>query len=176
MIALLGQSAQVRETATDNGWVLSVQTEKPGRLIGRKGQYLESLELVLNRIVHRATGEYADVIIDIDGYQRPERAPRAARQKGGDEPVPAELERLALDAAKEVRLWGEPKTLGPLTAHERRAIHAVLRKVPEVESVSGPDEGGNRKKVTIRPRPAAGAAARPPAATGATAAGEEGQG
>ena len=34
----------------------------------------------------------------------------------------------ALDAAKEVRRWGEPKTLPPMNAHDRRIIHITLEK------------------------------------------------
>ena len=158
LITLLGQQAEVRESADGDGLVLSVHTEKPGRLIGRKGQYLESLELVLNRMVHKATGEFADVVIDIDGYQRRERSARPP-PAGADEAVPPELARLALDTARDVRLRGEPQTIGPLTAAERRGVHRVLRRVPEVASESGADEGENRKKVTIRLRPAAASSA-----------------
>lgn len=157
LITLLGQQAEVRESPAADGLVLRVKTEKPGRLIGRKGLYLESLELVLNRIVQKATGEFAGVSIDIDGYQRREHG-SCPLPSGDDEAVSPELERLALDAARDVRRSGEPRTLGPLTGRERRGIHTVLRQAPEVESESGPDEGDNRKKVTIRLRAAAGTA------------------
>ena len=214
MISLLGLRAEVRDASHDDLTVLSVQTDTPGRLIGRKGQYLESLELVLNRIIKKRAEDFPGIAIDIDGYQRGagaareprehdgrerdgrdrgprdrdrgprergprdgaprergprergprdysprERAPQASSGPGTAAPAPAadrdeaiapELERMALDAAKEVRLWGAPKTLGPFAPGVRRAIHVVLRGVPQVEAESGPDEGSNMKKVIIR--------------------------
>jgi len=204
MISLLGLRAEVQDASHDDLTVLSVQTDTPGRLIGRKGQYLESLELVLNRIIKKKAEDFPGIVIDIDGYQRGagaereprerearergsrergprergprergprergprdseprERGPRARGPRDGgpgesaaagdrEETIAPELERMVLDAAKEVRLWGETKTLGPFAPGVRRAIHAVLRGVPQVEAESGPEQGENMKKVIIR--------------------------
>lgn len=195
MIALLGLRAEVRDASHDDMTVLSVHTDTPGRLIGRKGQYLESLELVLNRIVKKKAEDYPGITIDIDGYQKrsgsphearehesrereprnrgPERSPRGrGPSMDRDEGLSPEVERMALDAAKEVRLWGEPKAIGPFPAAVQRAIHAVLRSVPEVQAESGSDEGNNMKKVIIRlvtpgkPGAAAGAAGQDTIANG----------
>jgi len=192
MIDLLGGRAEVTDISQGEEVVLSIKTETPGRLIGRKGQHLESLELLLNRIIFKKQETTTYIQLDIDGYRRKggikekrddgaggesgggngdvrvdaaageprqgrgrNRAwePRAERGEesdgdaGGSFP---EQERLAVDAAKEVRRWGEPKTMGPYPARERRAIHQALKAVPEVEAESGPDLGGNRKTITIR--------------------------
>lgn len=243
MISLLGLDAEVADASHDDVNVLSVKTAKPGRLIGRKGIYLSSMELLLNRMVQKKSDEFVPIRIDIDGYERggKDRAADAA-EPGAEAPAAAPAEtaepavagegrrerfsrdrgdrgergdrggrgrdrdrgdrgergerferhdrhdrrggegrsdrmdrggghgggapdvaKLALDAAKEVRLWGQPKTLGPFSSVERKLIHDALNQVSGVEAVSGPDLGGNRKTVSIHiagtvPKPEPGAA------------------
>ena len=57
------------------------------------------------------------------------------------------LRQQALDSAKEVKRWGDPVTLPPMNAHDRRIIHVTLQDDPEISTES---EGeGARKKVVI---------------------------
>ena len=146
MIELLGFAADISETEGERGFALNLKTADPGRLIGRKGHYLQSLELLLNRMLRKAHKQFPWVELDIDGYQRKTR-----RRSGTSASPEAErLHRMAVDTAKEVKRWGQPKKLGPFEARERRVIHMVLREDSEVESESAEDEGGGMKKVVIR--------------------------
>src|SRR5450756_2206609 len=88
MISLLGLRAEVRDASHDDLTVLSVHTETPGRLIGRKGQYLESLELLLNRIVKKKAEDFPGIAIDIDGYQKRSGSPHEARERESREHEP----------------------------------------------------------------------------------------
>jgi spoIIIJ-associated protein len=62
----------------------------------------------------------------------------------------SKLEQLAIDTAKEVKRWGDTKTLGPMSARERRVIHVTLEADPEVVSESGEERPDGRKTVVIR--------------------------
>ena len=42
----------------------------------------------------------------------------------------------ALDAAKEVRKWGESVTLPPMNSHDRRIIHITLENEPDLATES----------------------------------------
>lgn len=150
MVDLLGIAATAEDISSGDEAVVTLRTEDAARLIGRQGQHLESLELLLNRLIHKAPGDFAFVLLDVDGYRREkrERPPRDSGFKASPE-----LEKKALDMAKEVKRWGQPKTLGPLSPGERRAVHVVIRDFPGVETESGPDEGKGMKKLTIRPAP-----------------------
>lgn len=156
MVDLLGLPAKAEDISGGEEAVITLRTEEAGRLIGRKGQCLESMELLLNRLIHKAPNDFAYVVLDVDGYRhsgpRPGDGHRGSPGERRGEASP-ELERQAVDLAKEVRRWGEPKTLGPLTAGQRRGVHMILRNVPGVETESGPDEGNGMKKLTIRPAP-----------------------
>ena len=61
------------------------------------------------------------------------------------------MEHIAKDAAKEVKMWGEPKRIGPYKPGERRIIHMTLRNDPEVETESDAQpDANNCKMVEIR--------------------------
>ena len=145
MLTCLGLNAQISDASDQREIVLSVKTGDAGRLIGRKGVYLENLELLLNRLVRHKGDPFPRITVDVDGYQR--------QKRGRADHFSADQERLrqqALDAAKEVKRWGEPKTLGPMSARQRRIVHLALRDDATVETESGPDEGGGMKRVVVR--------------------------
>lgn len=64
----------------DKGSKLAViiASEDAGRIIGRKGQTLESLQLLLNRMMFNAEPDCPRIVLDIDGYSRNNTRP------GGD--------------------------------------------------------------------------------------------
>jgi spoIIIJ-associated protein len=145
MIELLGLPAKVSVRDESEKVVIGVETEEPGRLIGRKGRYIESLQYLLNRVLGQKYGEMPPVMIDVDGYQS--RAPQGrVRPSSEDE---TQVRQRALDAAKEAKRWGTPKTIGPLTAAERRIVHTALREDSTITTESGPEDAKGMKKVTI---------------------------
>ena len=143
-----------------------ISSDNAGRIIGRKGQTLESLQLLVNRIMFKSDEECPHITLDIDGYAAGDResreektgeegeTPREYRRrprKGNGEGAPRnsveQLEKLAQDAAKEVKRWGEPVKLPEMNAHDRRIIHITLKEDAEVTTES---EGeGAMKKVVI---------------------------
>lgn len=161
MLDYLGLDAELKVEAQENRLAIRINSSEPGRIIGRKGQTLESLQLLLNRIMFKGDEDCPRISIDIDGdaeggarprrerSDRGERAPRERRERRERHNSVSEeqLVAQALDAAKEVKKWGEPVTLPKMTAHDRRIIHITLEKDPELQTES---EGeGSLKKVVI---------------------------
>ena len=162
MFGYLGLTGDFRlESKTNNRIGVKISSSDVGRIIGRRGQTLESLQLVLNRIVGKDDKEFPLVLLDIDGYADGERAPRKEgaegeeqaesnrpargfrrrergdREEGGQRLSSKEqLERQAQDAAKEVKRWGDPIKLPEMNAHDRRIIHLALKEDPEVVTES----------------------------------------
>ena len=139
-----------------------IASSDAGRVIGRKGQTLESLQLLVNRMMFKQDENCPHIMLDIDGYANGEReggrevrenreGGRRSRRNGdgaGRSGSSVEqLERQALDAAKEVKRWGEPVKLPEMNAHDRRIIHITLKDDPEVTTESLGD--GQMKKVMI---------------------------
>ena len=108
--------------------------------------------MVLNRILRRKLQDEDNtpwVVLEVDGYCVPHKSvEHHGRVSKSDMET---LKAMALDAAKEVKYWGEPKVVGPYRPGERRIIHMTLRNDPAVETVSDAEADANGcKRVTIR--------------------------
>lgn len=175
MFDYLGLSASLRVEEKGARIGVKISSDDAGRIIGRKGQTLESLQLLLNRIMFKDDEECPHIMLDIDGYARGERGARSEASEGDDPAATEEgeerrerpqrerrerrprreertstkdqLEQQALDAAKEVKRWGEPVTLPEMNAHDRRIIHVTLKEDPELTTESIGE--GAFKKVVI---------------------------
>lgn len=151
MVRLLGIDAEVSAgVIEENRLKLCLNSGEAGRLIGRKGQSLESLELLLNRILKCADEDNPWVPVEVDGYSTGRTGGDGPRHRG--ENVDQErFECLASDTAKEVKRWQKEKKIGPFSPAERRIIHLTLQDDEEVltESEAVPGEAG-RKYVIVR--------------------------
>ena len=146
-----------------------ISSDNAGRIIGRKGQTLESLQLLVNRMMFKMDENCPHITLDIDGYASGDRESKEQPAVDGENAAPAgqkeyrrrsrrgsdaaprasveQLEKQAKDAAKEVKRWGEPVKLPEMNAHDRRIIHITLKDDPEVTTESIGD--GAMKKVVI---------------------------
>lgn len=70
MVGLLGLNAEVADKVSGRNIVLSVNTDEPGRLIGRNGSSLDNVGLLMNRILKKTDNSFPKVIIDVDGYDK----------------------------------------------------------------------------------------------------------
>ena len=161
MLDYLALEATVKSEKRNSKINLIVSSSDAGRIIGRKGQSLESLQILLNRMLQNGKEDFPKVYIDIDGYSsgksgpdakpahrssdRHSRAPRRFEDK--DEGKDEILRQQALDAAKEVRRWGEPVTLPKMNSHDRRIIHISLENEPDIQTESTGE--GSMKSVTV---------------------------
>jgi spoIIIJ-associated protein len=137
LLETMGFSVTVEEKHPDNGLLLDVQTDDPGRLIGRQGQTLGQLQYVLNRLLFKQDPTVAKVTVDVGGYRS--QAQGALVQK-------------ALEAAEKVRRWGDLVELEPMNAFDRRVVHNALKDDPAVETHSVEVEGTQKKAILLRPR------------------------
>jgi len=106
-----------------------------GILIGRRGQTLSCLQYIVRLIVGHQTEAWVPIIVDVEGYkQRRYEAVQA----------------LAWRIAEQVKAGGEPFTLEPMSAYERRIIHLALAEHPDVTTQSIGE--GEARKVVILPK------------------------
>jgi spoIIIJ-associated protein len=137
LLQQLGFNVTIEEHHLDEGLLLDVQTDDPGRLIGRQGQTLTSLQYILNRLLFRQDPQVPKVTVDIGGYRA--QAREAVVKK-------------AIEAAEKVRRWGDIVELEPMSAFDRRIVHNALKDDPGVESHSVEVEGTQKKAILLRPR------------------------
>lgn len=111
--------------------VIDISGDDLGLLIGRRGDTLLSLQYLVNHILSRQFPGRGGVSIDVEHY-------RHRRE--------SQVMQLAQRMADRVRETGNPITLEPMPAAERRLIHLALADDPELETNSI-GEGDNRKVV-----------------------------
>lgn len=68
MLDFLGLEATLRVEERGNRLGIKISSPEAGRIIGRKGQSLESLQTLLDRILFRGEESGPRVMLDIDGY------------------------------------------------------------------------------------------------------------
>lgn len=87
MLDYLGLKADVSLKEIDGKTVLATQSEDAGRIIGKRGLTLQSLELLINRIATKNDAECHWITINVDGYsssRRRERPQFREERRGGD--------------------------------------------------------------------------------------------
>lgn len=155
MLDYLGLDAMLKTEMKGSNVAIKITSEEAGRIIGRKGQTLENLQLLLNRMLFNGDRTFPRVSLDIDGYTRGDfrSGKRGDKREGsngerrGSGVDEEQLRCQALDASKEVKRWGESVVLKAMNSHDRRIIHITLEEDPELETCS---EGeGSLKKVII---------------------------
>ena len=152
----LGLEASLSTVVSAERLIIKISSTEAGRIIGRKGQNLEGLQLLVNRIVFKGEEDAPRISLDIDGYSRENfRGGSESRGKGrsgsdrySDSGYSEEqLRQRAIDAGKEVKKWGEPVLLPKMNAHDRRIIHITLQDDPMLVTES---EGeGSMKRVVV---------------------------
>ena len=115
---------------------LNILGEDLGVLIGRRGNTLYSLQYIVYLIVSQRLKAHVPVSIDVEGYK--ERRLDSLRT-------------LAERMAERVLATGQPVTMEPMPANERRIVHLALRDHPEVTTQS--IGFGEDRKVTILKKP-----------------------
>lgn len=116
--------------------VATIEAEDAGRLIGYRGETLDSLQLLVNQIFSHQVGNdnFKRVIIDVGGWRKNKEA---------------DLERRARSWADEVKESGEEIELESMPAWQRRIVHMVVGEVEGVESESVGE--GKDRHLVLRP-------------------------
>ncbi|MGA9875769.1 MAG: R3H domain-containing nucleic acid-binding protein [Solirubrobacteraceae bacterium] len=121
----LGLDVDVQVDEADGVLSGSLEGDDVGLFIGRRGQTIDAVQHLAQRIVFHGGSPDARVVIDADGY----RARRAEV-----------LQSIALDAAEESLRSGRAVELDPMPASERRIVHEYLRDRDDVQTHSEGEE------------------------------------
>jgi spoIIIJ-associated protein len=113
-------------------WVIDVQGNDLGVLIGPRGETLNALQYVARLMTGHKLHQRPHFIVDVEGY-------RSRREQA--------LSRLAERMAKKVVARGKALNLEPMPPNERRIIHMTLRDHDQVFTESKGE--GSRRQVRI---------------------------
>lgn len=123
-------------SVVDEEGALSINMEgsNMGILIGKRGQTLDSLQYLTNRVANKMQAGYVRVKLDTEDYRR--------RRK-------ETLENLAKNIASKVKRTRKTVSLEPMNPYERRIIHSALQSDPAVSTHSEGEEPYRRVVVTL---------------------------
>ena len=129
------KDVKVTSTVDEEG-ALSIDMEgsNMGILIGKRGQTLDSLQYLTNRVANKMQDGYVRVKLDTEDYRR--------RRK-------ETLENLAKNIASKVKRTRRTVSLEPMNPYERRIIHSALQSDPAVSTHSEGEEPYRRVVVTL---------------------------
>ena len=113
---------------------INMEGSNMGILIGKRGQTLDSLQYLTNRVANKMQDGYVRVKLDTEDYRR--------RRK-------ETLENLAKNIASKVKRTRKTVSLEPMNPYERRIIHSALQSDPAVSTHSEGEEPYRRVVVTL---------------------------
>ena len=123
------------EIDQDGALCVDMSGEHMGILIGKRGQTLDSLQYLANRVANKHQEGYVRVKLDTENY-------RARREET--------LRHLAKNIAHKVKRNRRPVALEPMNPYERRVIHSALQSDPYVMTHSEGEEPFRKVVITLK--------------------------
>ena len=119
----------------DGALCVDMEGDHMGILIGKRGQTLDALQYLANRVANKHQDGYVRVKLDTENY-------RARREET--------LKHLAKNIAHKVKRNRRPVSLEPMNPYERRIIHSALQSDPYVTTHSEGEEPYRKVVVTLK--------------------------
>jgi spoIIIJ-associated protein len=124
LLSAMGFTAEVTAVEDDERILLEVKGPDTGLVIGKKGQTLDAIQYLVNRVASRglAEGEFGKPIhVDAEGY-------RSRRAES--------LVELAHRLAEKAKRSGRPVEADAMSAADRRVMHVALANMPGIRTRS----------------------------------------
>ncbi len=135
VLKTMGMEVSVTTSIDEDGALsLDIAGENMGILIGKRGQTLDSLQYLTNRVANKMQDGYVRVKLDTENY-------RARRKET--------LENLAKNIAHKVKRTKRSFSLEPMNPYERRIIHSALQSDKYVSTHSEGQEPYRKVVVTL---------------------------
>ncbi|MFI3171571.1 MAG: RNA-binding cell elongation regulator Jag/EloR [Eubacteriales bacterium] len=128
------EATVIAEVDEEGALSVNIDGKNMGVLIGKRGQTLDSLQYLANRVANKEQDGYIRVKLDTENY-------RERRKKT--------LENLAKNIAYKVKRTRKPVSLEPMNPYERRIIHSALQDDSRVSTHSEGDEPYRKVVVTL---------------------------
>ncbi len=135
MADLITDDASVSHETQDDRLTLSIEGGNAGILIGRKGQTLDAMQFLTDKIINRKSDARVRVRVDIEGYMETRKD---------------NLKHLAYKMADKAKKTGRPATINQMSPQDRRIVHMALKDDNKVRTQSMGD--GYYRRLVIFPK------------------------
>lgn len=131
----MGVEAEIENRFLEETVIFNLRTQDSGMLIGQYGANLNALQYLARLMAFRRLGEAIRFVIDVEDYKK-------SREEF--------LRELARQAADRVRETKESLLLKPMSAYERRVVHAEISSLSDIETESVGEEP--ERRILIKPK------------------------
>ncbi len=114
---------------------VTITGDSAGQLIGRRGESLDALQMILSLAVNKTPGEYVRIMLDIENY-------RAKREES--------LVRYANKMARTAAKQRKNIKLEPMNPYERRIVHSALQSDTYVTTYSEGEEPYRKVVIAVK--------------------------
>ncbi|NOX33358.1 MAG: KH domain-containing protein [Deltaproteobacteria bacterium] len=135
MADLITDDARVSAYTEKDRLTLKIEGGNAGILIGRKGQTLDAMQFLTDKIINRKSEARVRVKVDIEGYMETRKS---------------NLKHLAYKMADKAKKTGRPATINQMSAQDRRIVHLTLKDDNHVRTQSMGD--GYYRRLVIFPK------------------------
>ena len=135
MANLITDDTTVEAETEEDRLTLKINGGNAGILIGRKGQTLDAMQFLTDKIINRKSEARVRVKVDIEGYMETRKT---------------NLKHLAYKMAEKAKKTGRPTTINQMSAQDRRIVHLALKDDAQVRTQSMGD--GYYRRLVIFPK------------------------
>jgi spoIIIJ-associated protein len=135
MADLITDDATVEAQTHRDHLTLKITGGNAGILIGRKGQTLDAMQFLTDKIINRKSEARVRVKVDVEGYIETRKS---------------NLRHLAIKMAEKAKKTGKPATINQMSAQDRRIVHLALKDDNRVRTQSMGD--GYYRRLVIFPK------------------------
>jgi spoIIIJ-associated protein len=115
--------------------IFKIEGGNSGLLIGKRGQTLEAMQYLVEKIVNKQNQQRVRVLVDVEGYLKTRKE---------------NLQQMASRMAEKATKSKKPVTIGQMNAYDRRTVHMFLKSNNAVRTQSVGE--GYYRKLIIFPK------------------------
>jgi len=130
-------SADLSAEPTDEGFIINIESDDSGILIGHRGETLDAFQYLVNLYMNKGRSKFIRVNVDIENYKKKRESA---------------LIRMAGQTADKVVRLRRNFTLDAMNSYERRIVHSALQNHPKVETYSVGEDPNRKVVVTLKNR------------------------
>jgi spoIIIJ-associated protein len=135
LVDFITENSQIAVEMVGQRIVFKVEGGNSGMLIGKRGQTLEAIQYLVEKIVNKQNEHRIRVLVDVEGYLKTRKS---------------NLQKLAGKMAEKAQKTKKPVTIGQMNAYDRRTVHLHLKNNSAVRTQSVGE--GYYRKLIIFPK------------------------
>ncbi|BBO90483.1 RNA-binding cell elongation regulator Jag/EloR [Desulfosarcina ovata] len=135
IVDAISDNAEIDAKKKGDKYLFEISAGDSGVLIGKRGQTLEAIQYLLEKMINKKSRNRLRVMVDIEGY--------LDKRKNN-------LKQMAQRMAEKAKRIKKPVTIGQMNAHDRRIVHIHLKDEQGIRTQSVGE--GYYRKLMIFPK------------------------